>query len=297
MCTAVWCQRYPCLHKMAYDLSQLSIEVLEHFLDEAKLSLREHKSGKQNNLTSTEALWTGLTHLSAILKVRETYLSKASNRFPSPRWALKLAWTWSWGKRLRLGSEECVEACRISPANGRLCKIQDRFLRKVGEAHLHAKSGLCIRLLNCSEIFLKFYIFRDHFPQFWALLGSSLAETLSTTCPLHYLKETSGSLAKTTRNSGFLGWGSFKWALPQLMYRYLSTNLKFRDVFYELSDGVAMGISRKRASEHRAGVYWPWSFGGLCYRREHAFFDHHLDWENARITENDVQHVDEARKP
>ena len=34
--------------------------------------------------------------------------------------------------------------CRITPADEGQREIQDR-LRKVGEAHLHAKSGLCIR--------------------------------------------------------------------------------------------------------------------------------------------------------
>ena len=49
----------------------------------------------------------------------------------------------------------CVKVCQITMANEDLCQIQDRFLRKVGYAHQHAKSGLCVRLLNCSEIFFE----------------------------------------------------------------------------------------------------------------------------------------------
>ena len=39
-----------------------------------------------------------------------------------------------------LGLEECVGVCWITPANEDLCQIQDRYLRKVGEAHLHQGS-------------------------------------------------------------------------------------------------------------------------------------------------------------
>ena len=54
----------------------------------------------------------------------------------------------------------------IIPVDEHLREIKDSFLREFGEAKLHAKSCLCILELNCSEIFLKFCIFCDHFAQF-----------------------------------------------------------------------------------------------------------------------------------
>ena len=59
-----------------------------------------------------------------------------------------------------------VGVCRITPADEGLHEIQNKLIRKVGEAHMDVKSGLCIRYLNCSETFLKVCKFRDDVAQF-----------------------------------------------------------------------------------------------------------------------------------
>ena len=82
----------------------------------------------------------------------ETSLSQGSNRF------LFAAERLGAGvdvvvRPFLLRSEVCVGVCQRTTANEDLCLIEDRFLRKVGQAHQHAKSGSVCSVVKIAQIF------------------------------------------------------------------------------------------------------------------------------------------------